>query len=128
MCLLCERILHRDLLVCFWWYINFHGLFKAKAILEEEQEWCYLTHCGRINEVHAFLKGIRPKVNAIARFEFELAYNDIVVQHVSYCATETPYIDLLVGQPEIGLADTVSDLVPVCQTKEGFLPSHWGLE
>ena len=33
---------------------------------------------------HAFPKGIIPKVNFIARLEFELTYYDVVVQHVSH--------------------------------------------
>ena len=37
--------------------------------------------------IHTFFKGISPKVNVIARLEFELAYYDIIVQHVSHYAT-----------------------------------------
>ena len=34
--------------------------------------------------LHTLLKGIRPKVNVIARLGFELAYYDSAVQHVSH--------------------------------------------
>ena len=29
--------------LCILWHINLRGLFNAKAILGEEQMWCYLT-------------------------------------------------------------------------------------
>ena len=38
---------------------------------------------------HAFLKSICPNGNTIARLTFELAYNDIAVQHVNIKATGT---------------------------------------
>ena len=34
--------------------------------------------------VYTFLLDIGPKVNVIARLEFELASNDIAVQHISH--------------------------------------------
>ena len=34
-----------------------------KTILLVEQQWYYLTHNYEDNRVHAFLKGISPKVN-----------------------------------------------------------------
>ena len=46
-------------------------------------------HMGN-KDVHAFPKSISPKVNVIARLEFEPAYNDIVVRHVSLYAMVTP--------------------------------------
>ena len=48
-------------------------LFNAKAILLEEQLWYYLTHSWEDKGVHTFPKGICPKVNVIARLEYELA-------------------------------------------------------
>ena len=51
-------------------------LFNAKAILLEEQLWYYLTHSWEDKGVHTFPKGICPKVNVIARLEYELAYYD----------------------------------------------------
>ena len=45
--------------------------------------------------VHTFLKGICPKVNVIARLEFELAYYDVAVQLFSYNSMGTlPFIDV----------------------------------
>ena len=41
-------------------------------------------------EVHAFPKGISPKVNVIARLVLELAYWDITFQCVSHYAMEIP--------------------------------------
>ena len=43
------------------------------AILLEEQ-WYYITHSLEDKGVHTFPKGICPKVNVIARLEYELAY------------------------------------------------------
>ena len=40
--------------------------------------------------VHTFLKGITSKVNPIAWLEFELAYYNVAVQHVSNNAMVTP--------------------------------------
>ena len=50
-----------------------NGLFNAKAILWEELQRFYLTHSGEDMGVHTFHKGIYPKVNVIARLEYELA-------------------------------------------------------
>ena len=55
-------------------------LFNAKAILLEEQYWYYLTHSWEDKGVRTFPKGICPKVNVIARLEYELAYYDSAVQ------------------------------------------------
>ena len=38
-------------------------------------------------EAHAFPNGIRPKVNALAWLEFELAYYDVAVQDFSHDTT-----------------------------------------
>ena len=45
--------------------------------------------------VHTFDKGIRAKVNVIARLEFELAYNNVTVQHVSHCVRGYPLCEQL---------------------------------
>ena len=44
---------------------------------------------GGIRRFIPFPKGISPKVNVVARQEFELTYNDISVQHVSHFAPVT---------------------------------------
>ena len=38
---------------------------------------------------HTFPKDINLKVNVLLRQEFELAYDDVTVKHVSHYATET---------------------------------------
>ena len=40
----------------------------------------YLTHSWCKKQVHAFPKNINPKVNVIVWLDFELYYNDIIVQ------------------------------------------------
>ena len=50
-------------LTYYWPYLGFsdtflYGLFNAKAILLEQQQWCYLTHSWGDKGVHTFLKGI----------------------------------------------------------------------
>ena len=39
--------------------------------------------------VHAFRKDISPKINVIVRLEIELAYPNVVVQHVNRYTTGT---------------------------------------
>ena len=48
----------------------------------------YLTHSWVVS---TFSKGIRPKVNVIAELEFELAYYNVPIKHVSHYAQETPH-------------------------------------
>ena len=40
--------------------------------------------------VHTFPKGICPKVNVIARLEYELAYYDSAVHRFNHYTTRTP--------------------------------------
>ena len=72
------------------WHINFCRLFNAKAILQEEQYWNNLTHSWEDKGVHTFSKGICPKVNVIARLEFELVYFDFAVHRFNHSTTTTP--------------------------------------
>ena len=65
-------------------------LCNAEAILLEEQMWYYLTHSREDKGLNTFLKGIYPKVNVIARPEFELAYYDSAVQRFNHYTTRTP--------------------------------------
>ena len=67
-------------------------LFNAKAILLEEQQWYYSTHSWEDKRVHTFPKGICPKVNVIARLEYELAYYDSAVHRFNLYTTRTPPI------------------------------------
>ena len=53
--------------------MNLFGLFNAKSILFfEPQLWYYLIHKVEDKGVQRFPKGIRLKVNIIARMELEL--------------------------------------------------------
>ena len=65
-------------------------LFNAKFILLEEQLWYYLTHSWKDKGVHTFPKGTCPKVNVIARLEYELAYYDSAVHRFNHYSTRTP--------------------------------------
>ena len=56
----------------------------------EEQLWYYLTHTWEDKGVHTFPKGICPKVNVIARLEFELAYYDFAIHRFNHYTTRTP--------------------------------------
>ena len=40
-------------------------------------------------ELHSFTAGIRANMDVIGRMEFELAYDEVAVQHVSHCAMGT---------------------------------------
>ena len=53
----------------------------------------YLTHYWEDKGVHTFPKGICPKVNVIARLEYELAYYDSVVHRFNHYTTRTPAKD-----------------------------------
>ena len=70
------------------WYINFHVLFNTKAIFEEELQRYYLTDSLGDKGIRNFPKG--PKVNVIARLEFELTYLENALQHFSHYTTKTP--------------------------------------
>ena len=65
-------------------HINLWRLFNAKAILVEEQQWYYLNYSWKDKVVHTFPKGICLKLNIIALLEFELAYYDVAVWHISH--------------------------------------------
>ena len=54
-------------------------LFNVKAISVEKQQWHFLTHSWESKEVHTFPKGISPKVNVLARLEFELAHFEATI-------------------------------------------------
>ena len=43
---------------------------------------------------HTFPKGVHSKVNVITWLEFELAYNDVIIQHFSNYAKEIPPLRL----------------------------------
>ena len=49
----------------------------------------YLTHSWEDKGVHTFPKGICPKLNVIARLEYELAYYDSAVHRFNHYTTRT---------------------------------------
>ena len=53
-----------------------------------------LTHGWEDKGVHTFPKGICPKVNVIARLEYELAYYDSTVYRINHYTSRTPPINL----------------------------------
>ena len=65
-------------MVSFGFFVSCHiklpGLFHAKLIIVDEQQRYSLICSWRDKRIHAFPKGIRPKVNVTARQEIELTY------------------------------------------------------
>ena len=53
-------------------------------------KWYYLIHSSEDMWVHTFPEGICPKVNVIARLEYELAYYDSAVHRFNNYTTRTP--------------------------------------
>ena len=70
-------------------------VINAKAILLEGHQWCYSTHSREEKWGHTFPKGICPKVNVIARLEFELENYDPAVQCFNHYTTRTFPVRLL---------------------------------
>ena len=58
----------------------------------KKQLWYYLTYRWEDKGVYNFPKGIYPKVNVIARLEFELSYDDSSVPGFNHHSTRTPPI------------------------------------
>ena len=71
--------------------MNLYGLFNAKAILVEKQQWYYLTHSNK--RVHTFPMGISLKVNLITQLEFKHAYFKAPVLYISNYATGLDLLD-----------------------------------
>ena len=65
-------------------------LFNAK----EEQKWFDLTHNWKDKGVHTIAKGNYPKVNVIARLEYELIYYDSAVYRFNHYTTRPPAVYL----------------------------------
>ena len=63
--------------------------------------------------VHAFLKGVYPKLYLIARQGFELAYFDIAVKHVSHC-TKWTYLQ---EKKKYSLCDNRDEIVNYIQSE-----------
>ena len=77
-------------LVQFLYLMAHLPLFNAKALLLEEQQWYYLTHSWEDKGVQTFPKSICPKLNVIARLEYELTYYDSAVHRFNHYTTRTP--------------------------------------
>ena len=69
---------------------NFIGYLMPKPFLVEEQLWYYLTNSWGNKCVHTFSKNNSPTMNTIAQLEFEHAYYNLTVQHISHYITGTP--------------------------------------
>ena len=54
-----------------------------------EQQWSYLTYSCKDYGVYSFPKGIGPKVNVIARLEFEIADYDSAPQSFNHWTKRT---------------------------------------
>ena len=74
------------------WFLCFNDiwncvLFNAKAVVVEKQLRYYSTHNKGNKGVYTFPKGISPKVNVIARPDFEFTYYNVTVQNVNAYTT-----------------------------------------
>ena len=68
------------------WYINLLGLFNAEYI----RLGYYVTHSLEDKGFCIFHKVICPKVNVVARPDFDLAYYDSTDQRFNHYTTRTP--------------------------------------
>ena len=72
--------------ICLMAYQHILGYLMPKPFSSKT----YLTHSWEDKGVHTFPKGICPKVNVIARLEYELAYYDSAVHRFNHYTTRTP--------------------------------------
>ena len=73
--------------------LYFSGLYICSAVVEEQQQWYYLTHSWEDKGVRTFPKGICPKLNTITWLEFELAcYNSAVQCFLPLHHKDTPLL------------------------------------
>ena len=70
--------------------IGLVSLFNGISTSVEEQLWFYLTHSQEDKGFYTFPKSICPKVNVIARLEYELTYYDSAVHRFNHYTTRTP--------------------------------------
>ena len=77
-------------LVSFNGISTFAGYLMPKTFSKKNRSGTTSPIGGRIKGVHAFPKGISPKVNVIERLEFELAYYDSGVRRFNHYTTRTP--------------------------------------
>ena len=79
------QILRFGLVSLFNGISAFVGYLMQKPFSEKN----YLTHSWENKGIHTFPKSICPKVNVIARLEYELAYYDSAVHRFNHYATRT---------------------------------------
>ena len=105
-----------DLVSLFNGISTFVGYLKPLLL---EELWCYyLTHSWKDKGVHTFPKGIYPKMNIIARLEYELAYYDSAVQRFNHYTTRTlPNKLFAVSYWKKALLLFVDPFFPLCQIK-----------
>ena len=75
------------LLLCLMAHQSFWK-FNAQITFPEWRKLYYLTHWWGDKGVYNFLKNISLKVKVIVRLEFGFDYYDVIVQQVSYYATD----------------------------------------
>ena len=71
----------------------FVGYLMLNTSLEKDSSGA--TH----KKIHTSPKGISPKVNVIAQLEFELAYSNVTIQHISHYAMVTSHYQFLKNSP-----------------------------
>ena len=62
----------------------FHFYFKTSS-----ESVVVLFNHKEEKRVHAFLKGINPKMNVIVQLEFEFVYYDVTVEHFNHSSMKT---------------------------------------
>ena len=107
------------------WHINLHGLFNTKPI-HVERTILRVILSNPLLESSYLSKGISPKVNVLAWQEFELAYYDVAVLHVSHNAAKTPSLFVLDSNKQLDkypnaqiLNGTFKPGVPRSSTQKG---------
>ena len=92
-------VVQRDGLVWFGLVSLFNGIATFFMLFNAKEQY-YLTHSWEDKGVHTFPMEICPKVNVIARLEYELAYYDSAVDRFNHYTTRTP--------PTTGLEKVIS--------------------
>ena len=73
--------------LCFNGISTFVGYLMPKQFFEKNRKLYYLTHSWEDKGVHTFPTGIWPKMDFIARLEFELAFYDFAVHRFHHYTT-----------------------------------------
>ena len=91
--------------------------FSATITITPRALFHYLTHSWEDKGVHTFPKGICPKVNVIARLEYELAYYDSAVHRFNHYTTRTPFNGFNVFY---GHGNSIYNVIPLLDRKFTF--------